>query len=91
MTTKTIDKYTKSERSAASPRARSNGARAASLTKDRKQEVLLEQESGQASPTKHAQLLQLLSRQGNRRIGGCSSCGGGGVGHFGPNSDLTLV
>lgn len=67
MITKTIDKSSKPERSAASSQvssksAKSNRGLATSTTKTRKREDASDQQSSQAPTTKHAQLLQLLSR-----------------------------
>jgi hypothetical protein len=67
MTTKTIDKSSKQQRSAASPQvsdksAKSNRGLAATTIKTRKCEDTSDQQSSQAPTTKHAQLLQLLSR-----------------------------
>ena len=67
MTTKLIEKTTKSERALIAPRvssksAKSNRAQAATATKARSHEAAPVQQSGQAPTTKHAQLLKLLSR-----------------------------
>lgn len=67
MTTKTIAKSSKPERSAASPQvvgksAKSNRSLATTTTKTRKRGDASDQQSSQAPTTKHAQLLQLLSR-----------------------------
>jgi len=67
MTTKTTDKSTKLQQAAAPPRvsakqAKSNRDQTVTTTKVRKHVATPEQQSGQAPTTKHAQLLQLLSR-----------------------------
>lgn len=67
MTTKTIEKSAKLDRSPIAPRvsgksARLNRALAVTTTKARKRDENPEQQSGQAPTTKHAQLLRLLSR-----------------------------
>lgn len=67
MTTKTIDKSTKFERSPVAPRvsvksARSKRAQAVTTTNARNHEAAPCQQFGQAPTTKHAQLLQLLNR-----------------------------
>lgn len=67
MTTKTIEKSTKSERLPMAPRvpskgAKSNRAQAAITTKARNHEAASDQQSGEARTTKYAQLVKLLSR-----------------------------
>ena len=67
MTTKTIEKSTKSVRSpvalqVTSESAKSNRTQAATTTKARNHEAAPDQQSGQAPTTKYAQLVKLLSR-----------------------------
>lgn len=67
MTTKAIDKTTTSTRQPAAPRvsgnsAKSNRAQSATTTKSRNHEAPQDLKSGQAPTSKHAQILQLLSR-----------------------------
>lgn len=66
MTTKTIDKSTKSERSPIPPRssgknAKSNHTQAPTTTKLRKHKATPAHQSGREPTSKHAQLLQLLN------------------------------
>lgn len=67
MATKTIEKSTKLERQPLAPpvsgkSTKSTHAQAANSTKARNHEAHPDQKSGQAPMTKHAQILQLLSR-----------------------------
>jgi hypothetical protein len=62
MTTKAIDKPSKSDRSAAGSKAASTRFLSDATTGSRKRETLPEQQPVEARVTKNAQLLQLLNR-----------------------------